>query len=250
MGIRAIIFDFNGVLLDDETVHFELFREVLAGEGVTLTEGDYTAHYLGYDDRRCFEAAVLDAGLAVDGQRVDQLIAEKAKRYAERAEQGLRFFPAAAETIAALAARWPVAICSGALRSEIADALRRIDQYESIVAIISAEDTDKCKPDPECYRLALAALQGHARNAQNRGPVESAGRHSPADLSAAECLVIEDSLAGISSAKGAGMWVVALPNTYTAEQLSQAGADEVIDGLRSLNPEWIERRFRSGLVSS
>ena len=112
-------------------------------------------------------------------------------------------------------------------------------------AIISAEDTDKCKPDPEGYRLALVALQAHARNGQGRERQTAAGQKSSSDFGAADCLVVEDSLAGIISAKGAGMRAVGVPNTYTALQLRQAGADEVVDGLASLTPEWIERRFAS-----
>src|SRR5262245_61298992 len=113
--IRSLIFDFNGVLVDDEPVHFELFREVLAEEGVTLTEREYHEEYLGYDDRGCFEVALARAGQVADRARVDDLIARKAGRYAARAEHGLRFFPGAAGAVAAMGARWPVAICSGAL---------------------------------------------------------------------------------------------------------------------------------------
>ena len=159
MGIAAVIFDFNGVLIDDESVHCALFQEVLAQEGVTITERDYHDRYMGYDDRGCFEAALRDAGQLTTKPRLDDLIARKARRYVQVAEQGLRFFPAAAETLRTIAARWPVAICSGALRSEIEYALRRMGCLDQVRAIISAEDTDKCKPDPEGYRLALAALR-------------------------------------------------------------------------------------------
>ncbi|MFI5454628.1 MAG: HAD family hydrolase [Isosphaerales bacterium] len=247
MDIGAVIFDFNGVLVDDEFVHFALFREVLAQEGVTITERDYHERYLGYDDRRCFEAALWDAGRSADPGRLDRLIAQKARRYVEVADQGLRFFPAAAETLGAVAARWPVAICSGALRAEIEYGLRRLDRYDQVAAIISAEDTDKCKPDPEGYRLALVALRAHARNGQGHGDVgaTAVSRTTLLDLAAADCLVVEDSLAGIASAKGAGMRAIGVPNTYTDLQLRQAGADEVVDGLATLTPEWIERRFGS-----
>ena len=147
-GIGAVIFDFNGVLVDDESVHFALFQEVLAQEGVAITERDYHERYLGYDDRKCFETALGDAGQSCGRQRLDRLIARKARRYVEVAEQGLRFFPAAAKTLGVTATRWPVAICSGALRPEIEYALRRLELPEQVAAIISAEDTDKCKPDP------------------------------------------------------------------------------------------------------
>jgi len=245
MDIGAVIFDFNGVLVDDESVHFALFREVLAQEGVKITERDYHERYLGYDDRRCFEAALQDAGQSSDPGRLDRLIAHKARRYVEVADQGLRFFPAAAETLGAVAVRWPVAICSGALRTEIEYALRRLDRYDQVAAIISAEDTNKCKPDPEGYRLALVALRALARNGQGHGGATAVRRTKLLDLAAADCVVVEDSLAGIASAKGAGMRAIGVPNTYTALQLRQAGADEVVDGLATLTPEWIERRFGS-----
>jgi beta-phosphoglucomutase-like phosphatase (HAD superfamily) len=235
MGIGAVIFDFNGVLVDDESVHFDLFREVLAQEGVAITERDYHERYLGYDDRGCFAAALRDAGQSADGPRLDELIARKARRYVEVAERGLRFFPAAAETLETVADRWPVAICSGALRSEIEYALRRMDCLDRVAAIISAEDTDKCKPDPEGYRLALAALRAAG---DRRGPL-AAGSGTPEELSAADCLVIEDSLAGIVSAKGAGMRAVGVTNTYDADQLRRAGADAVVDDLAIVTPAWI-----------
>ena len=91
--IRAVIFDFNGVLVDDEAVHFKLFREVLAEEGIVITEQDYHERYLGYDDRGCFAAVLSDNSQIFDNRRLDELIARKAHRYIAAADQGLRFFP-------------------------------------------------------------------------------------------------------------------------------------------------------------
>jgi beta-phosphoglucomutase len=240
MSIGAVIFDFNGVLVDDEAIHFRLFREVLAQEGVVITERDYHERYLGYDDRGCLEAALVDSGRSADRKRLDQLIAQKAKRYAEVAGQDLRFFPEAAKALGAVAARWPVAICSGALRPEIEYALRRLGRLDQITVIISAEDTDKGKPDPEGYRLALTALRAHTCTGHD--PTLSYQK-TQLDLEAVNCLVVEDSLAGIVSAKGAGMHAVGVPNTYTIDQLRDAGADDVVDGLATFTPDWIEQRF-------
>jgi beta-phosphoglucomutase len=243
MSIRAVIFDFNGVLVDDEAVHFNLFREVLAQESVTITERDYHDRYLGYDDRGCFEAALEDAGQSANRERIDQLIAQKAQRYVKVASQGLQFFPLAAETLGVVTARWPVAICSGALRPEIEYALRRLGRFDHVSVIISAEDMTRGKPDPEGYRLALAALRAHTQN--SLGDPNSSQPKALSKLEAVNCLVIEDSLAGIISAKGAGMRTIGVPNTYTANQLREVGADEVISGLVTLTPEWIERHFAS-----
>jgi beta-phosphoglucomutase len=225
--IRAVIFDFNGVLVDDEHVHFELFQEVLRDEGIDLSERDYHDRYLGYDDRGCLEVALTDAGKGAERSKVDDLIARKARRYAEVAERGLRFFPGATESVTALSNRWPVAICSGALRPEIEYVLRRMKIRDLIEVIISAEDTERCKPDPEGYLLALDALRSQVGE----------------DLEAAHCLVIEDSRAGIQSAKSAGMWAIGVSNTYKAEDLRSAGGDAVVDQLNALTPEWVEHFF-------
>ncbi|HEV3166122.1 MAG TPA: HAD family phosphatase, partial [Isosphaeraceae bacterium] len=124
--IRAVIFDFNGVLVDDEQVHFELLREILAQEGIALSEDQYHQEYLGYDDRGCFETALLRAGQVAGRARVNDLIARKAARYVSVASAGLRVFPGAAQCLATLHRRWPVAICSGALRGEIEFALNQM----------------------------------------------------------------------------------------------------------------------------
>jgi beta-phosphoglucomutase len=221
--IRAVIFDFNGVLVDDEHVHFELFQEVLAAENIALSEVVYHDRYLGFDDRGCFSAALIDSGRAAPTDLVDTLIARKAARYAEVAETSLRFFPSAAETVRALAEVYPVAICSGALRAEIEYALNRMNVRDCVVSITSAEDTERCKPDPEGYLIALDRL-----------------RSKIPDLSASMCLVIEDSLAGVEAARSAGMVAVGVTNTYAAEELRGAGAVEVVGGLGMITMGWLK----------
>lgn len=233
MGLGAVIFDFNGVLVDDESLHFALFRDVLALEGVRMTEHDYHERYLGYDDRRCFEEALRDAGQSTPPARLDSLVERKAVRYVAEAGRGLRFFPGAAEALEQAAARWPVAICSGALRAEIQYGLQRLGRLDHVTAIISAEDADKCKPDPQGYLMALEALRARGRASDARA----------LPLAAADCLVIEDSLAGIISAKGAGMRTVGVTNTYQGPELLDAGADAVIEGLATFTPDWISAHF-------
>ena len=104
MGIDAVIFDFNGVLVDDESVHFSLFSEVLAKEGVELSLDQYLERYLGYDDRKCFEMVLLDSQKSIDTAYIDRLIARKARRYTDVASEGLRFFPAVSETLETISA--------------------------------------------------------------------------------------------------------------------------------------------------
>lgn len=225
--IRSIIFDFNGVLIDDEHVHFSLFRDVLAEEGISFTERQYHEEYLGYDDRECFEVALSRSGRSATSGQVQELIQRKAVRYVKVAENGLRVFPGAIEAVRSLSAVWPIAICSGALRGEIEFALDRFGLRATIDAIVAAEDTERGKPDPEGYELALDALR-------------SAGHE---DLEAGHCLVIEDSQAGIAAAKAAGMWAVGITNTYPAEVLRRAGADAILTTLEGVGPDWARRLF-------
>lgn len=227
--IRALIFDFNGVLVDDEIVHFNLFREILGEEGTTITLQDYQQRYLGYDDRGCFAAVLQDHGQFADEAKLDELIQRKARRYVTVADQGLSYFPHAGEVLTRLSLHWPIAICSGALRSEIEYALHRLNSSNCIVGIIAAEDAHKCKPDPAGYLKALDLLRSHEKSTSPTSP----------PLGADQCIVFEDSLAGILSAKAAGMWAVGITHTYTAEQLRRTGADHVIDRLEILTPEWI-----------
>jgi len=228
--IRAVIFDFNGVLVDDEMVHFSLFRDVLGEEGVVIDERRYHDDYLGYDDRGCFEHALADAGQSADAARLDELVARKAGRYFAAAEVGLTYFPDAARVIGDLADRWPLAIYSGALRPEIEWALGRLGVLDRFAAIVSAEDTTRCKPDPQGYLMARDALRGRDGLAL-------------ADLDSGSCLVIEDSLAGIAAARGAGMKAIGVAQTYTAAELTNAGADATIPGLASFTPGWVEQTF-------
>jgi beta-phosphoglucomutase len=221
--IRAVIFDFNGVLVDDEHVHFELFREVLAVEGIALDEAAYHDRYLGFDDRGCFSAVLIDSGRAAPTDLVDALIARKAIRYTEVAETSLRFFPSAAETVRALSEVYPVAICSGALRAEIEYALKRMGVRDCVASITSAEDTERCKPDPEGYLIALDRL-----------------RSGIPDLDSGSCLVIEDSLAGVAAARAAGMLAVGVTNTYSAEELKRAKSSIVINNLNQITLNLIE----------
>lgn len=225
--IRALIFDFNGVIVDDENVHFELFRAVLGETGVELTETTYHDRYLGYDDRGCFSAALLDAGKNADDELVAELIARKAGLYARAAATGLRFFPGS-ERIVEFAACRPTAICSGALRPEIEYALDRLKARQSIVAIVSAEDTTRCKPDPEGYTLAFHALR-------------DSGAFLPGELDPKECVAIEDSSAGILAARSAGLRTIGVAHTYPPKTLVAAGAELVLESLEQLNESVIKK---------
>jgi HAD superfamily hydrolase (TIGR01509 family) len=203
-------------------LHLELFRAVLAEKGIALSDEDYRGKYLGYDDRGCFVAALGDAGRepeANDAAFIAGLIEQKAALYRAAINERYLLFPGVVELVRRLANEYPLAIASGALRGEIEMVLDRGGIRDCFQAIIAAEDVGACKPDPEGYVKALAALNAVA------GPPIQPG----------ECLVIEDSIAGVEAAKRAGMLCLAVTNSYAAEDLKKA--DRITASLADCEPE-------------
>jgi beta-phosphoglucomutase-like phosphatase (HAD superfamily) len=213
----ATLFDYNGVLVDDEVVHLEAFRDVLKPLDISLSEHDYWERYLGFDDAGAFRAIFTDAGRAVTDAEVRQLIEAKRPRYLERARGALRGFAGAAALVRRRAAAGPVAIVSGALRGEIELGLSVLGIGDVISAIISAEEATHSKPDPEGYLLGIAALS------------PGLGR-----ATAERAVAIEDSIAGVQAAKTARLVCVAVTHSYAAVDLAAAGADLVVDGLDAI----------------
>lgn len=225
--LKAIIFDFNGVIVDDEPLHLELFRRVLEEEGRSLSDEDYHEKYLGYDDRGAFTAALKDQGQsakAEDPAYLEALIKRKAGYYLAAINERLLLFPGVIELVRRAAAKFPLAIASGALRNEIELVLERGGIRDCFRVIVASEDVSACKPDPEGYVKALAQL--------NEMLNESLNDHR---ILPDECLVIEDSIAGIEAARRAGMRCVAVTNSYRPEELT--AADAIVTSLVALEPE-------------
>jgi beta-phosphoglucomutase len=222
----ATFFDFNGVLVNDEVVHFETFRQVLAGLGVTLSEHDYLHRYLGFDDAGAFRAILEDAGQQPNAAQLAGLIEAKRPLYMARARAALPTFPGAAELVRRRAAAGPALVVSGALRDEIELGLEVLGVRSSILAIVSAEDTQVCKPDPEGYVLGIRWLA-------ERGQ-EAAARRG---------LVIEDSLAGVEAAKAAGLPCIGVTHTYSESELSKAGSDAVVTSLMDIDDALLTALF-------
>lgn len=223
----ATFFDFNGVLVNDELVHLETFRQVLATLGVSLSEHDYMSRYLGFDDAGAFTAVLRDAGQQPTAEQIARLIETKRPLYMARARAALPTFEGAAELVRRRAAAGPALVVSGALRDEIELGLDVLGVREHIAAIVSAEDTRACKPDPEGYELGMSWLA-------ERGQSELAQRG----------LVIEDSLAGVEAAKAAGLPCVGVTHTYSEQELKGSGADAVVSKLAELDEAMLARLFQ------
>ncbi len=222
MSLRAIVFDFDGVIADSEPLHFRGYRDVLAEEGVALTEADYYARYLGFDDVGAFEAIGGHHGARWSGAQIADLVARKAVRIEALERDVSVLFPGAADAIRRAAAAMPVAIASGARGEEIRRVLAREHLLACFTAIVAAEDTAVSKPAPDPYLRALAQL----------APA------FPDRLHAAECVAIEDSRWGLESARAAGLRTVAVTNTYRADELI---ADLTISSLQAMDLDLLAR---------
>ncbi len=207
--MRAVIFDFDGVIADTEPLHFEGLRRTLADIQITLTEEAYYADYLGFDDRGCILEALRVNRRAISTSLVEDLMVKKATAYMASIKDHLVIFPGVREFVEEAAAAYPIAIASGALRPEIELVLEQIGIRKAFRHITSAEDVTQGKPHPEPFLHALAGLNRH---------------HSGHPLSSTACLVIEDSRPGIRAAKAAGMKVLAVANTHTVQDLHEADA--------------------------
>lgn len=216
MELKAIIFDFNGVIVDDEPLHLELFRKVLLEEGLFLSDEDYHEKYLGYDDRACFIEVLCDNSRTPDAANdlfIQELIDRKAEYYRQAIAERMLLFPGVVDLVRRSATAFPLAIASGALKSEIELVLQRGEIRDCFGVIVAAEDVSACKPDPEGYNKALEMLNASLA----------------IEIQPHECLVIEDSVAGVEAAKAAGMRCLAVTNSYEAEELK--AADKVVNSL-------------------
>ncbi len=210
--MTAFLFDFNGVLVDDERVHFAAFRDVLAARGISLAESRYFAEYLAFDDATAFRAMLRDAGHAHDETIVEELVRAKLPLYLAAVARDLTLFPGGFELMRACAAVGDVAIVSGALRAEIDFILAAVGATDVPRTIVAADDVTACKPDPAGYLEALRRLGASAEDA----------------------IVIEDSIAGIESGHAAGCAVIAVAHSYPVETLRSAPAVIIVARIAEL----------------
>jgi len=199
-----VVFDFDGVLVDSEPLHFESLRDTLEGFGVEIDEDEYRESYVAYDDREALRIAFERHGLPADLESVERAALAKAEAFVEHIPR-IALLPGARELVGSLAAEVPLAIASGALTGEIEQILAGTGLRDAFEAIVGADQVSRTKPDPLPYTEAVARL----------------GRRVPG-LGPGDCLAFEDSIAGIASARGAGLRVVAVANTFPPERLGTA----------------------------
>jgi beta-phosphoglucomutase len=216
--LRAVIFDFDGVITDSEVLHLRSFNKVLAQYGVEISTKDYYKEYLGLSDIDCFKALVDKKVLPKPAKGIEHLAKEKTEVFEKLAKTEGKIIEGVRDFLQMLSRNnIPMAICSGALLTEIELVLEQARLRSFFEVIVSAEFVKRGKPSPEGLLLTLKKLN-HGR--QNT-------------ILANQCVVIEDSHWGLQAAKTAGMHSIAVTNSYDASELAMA--EKVINKLSELN---------------
>jgi len=203
----AVLFDFDGVLVNSEPLHFQAFREVLAAEHIELSEDEYYRELVGFDDKGAFRHLYQTRNLDLSPKTFLSLMARKSAVMMDLIyRKQFSALPGVEEFVRALWRQHPLAICSGALREEIEAMLEGIALRDCFSVIVAAEDVTVGKPDPSGYLMTAKLIS------------QKAGRA----LQPKDCLIVEDAPTVIRSVRAVGFPVLAVATSYSLDKLSDA----------------------------
>ena len=208
----GILFDYNGVIVNDEHLHEQTITQTVGERGVTIDHTIFNRYCLGRSDRATF-ANLQEVFPALQTTRVEQLIRRKVELYENLMQKHSIVVPHIARTLSALHEHFSMAIVTGTLDEEIEPLLAKENIGQFFKDVITANDITQSKPDPEGYLKGVAALK----------------------LPREKIVVIEDTPIGIQAAKSAGLACIAVCHTVTAEHLSQA--DLIVKMVNEITPE-------------
>jgi HAD superfamily hydrolase (TIGR01509 family) len=213
--IEAVIFDLDGVVIQTEEIWDEV-REAYATEQGARYDAEAQRAMMGMSSLEWSAYMNEELGMPVEPVEIS---AEVVRRMEARYRERLPLIEGAVEAVERLAARWPLGLASSSNRPLIDAVLELSGLAACFAATVSSEEVERGKPAPDVY-LECARRLGVAPTG---------------------CAAIEDSHAGIRSAKSAGMRVVAIPNpTYPPDPDAVAQADVVLPSLAELVPEAVD----------
>ena len=234
MALKAVLLDFNGVVINDEAIHEQLITDLLLEENLRPNPQDLADCCLGRSDAACLSDLLARQGRIISAAYLEKMLARKAARYQELLVNlgQLPLYPGIDDLIYQVrAAQLKLAIVSGARRGEIETVLSLVDWGQHVELIISADDlpVGVSKPAPDGYLMAVELLNRH---------------HGDLMLQPAECLAVEDSFAGIAAAKHAGIPVLGVAHAYPYQMIHRR-ATWAIDHLYELSLDWLQPYYGS-----
>jgi HAD superfamily hydrolase (TIGR01509 family) len=230
MALKAVLFDFNGVIINDEPLHQKLLEQILIEENLRPKPEEFREVCLGRSDRACLTELLARRGRVVSDEYLSNLIGRKSRAYTEQLAsiETLPSYAGLTDLIFQIrAAQLPMAVVSGAVRAEIELVLTRLELTQYFSVIVAGDDIQVSKPDPTGYGLAVERLNQ---------------RYPGLNLKSSECLAIEDTPAGIQAAKAAGMQVVGVANSYPFHMM-QRQANWAVDYLSDLELDRVRQVF-------
>lgn len=229
--IKAILFDFNGVIIDDEMLQMTAYQEVFAPYAVPLTEAQYL-QALGMDDRTFVRAAFTAAAKELTPETLEAIMVSKTEVHRRLLTDDLPLFHGVKTLLKAGAREFTLGLVSMATKDEINYIFEHAGLAALFSIVVSAEDVDVCKPAPDCYLKGLEKLN------------EFRSKAGKSLVLASECLGVEDSPPGIMAARAAGMRTLGVTNTVAEVELRSAGAEVVTKDLADWNTDAVRLVFR------
>ncbi len=199
--MRAIVFDFDGVIVDSEPAHALAIEAALARFGMPFPGRSDYGRYIGRGDRECFAEVAREQGRELTPADMERLVALKADAFVVEARSGrIKPYAGTVALLRAAAAAGHVGVCSGSIRASVEPVLEALGLIELLSVMVTADDVKRNKPHPEPYLLAATKL----------------------GLEPGACIAVEDSPTGIKSARGAGYTVHAVCHSFPRDRLSEA----------------------------
>ena len=206
---RAVLFDFDGVIVNSEPLHFQSFQEVLKLEHIDLDEEEYYRELIGFDDKNAIRHVFAKHDRPLAPGTFLRVMTKKTEGMMDLIRRNPpHALPGVEEFVRGLWRNYPLAVCSGAVREEIEAMLEGVSLRDCFGTIVAAEDVTKGKPDPEGYVLTARLVSEKMKFKEPLRP--------------SDCLIVEDAPAVIRSVKQAGFPTLAVATSYPPSSLGDA----------------------------
>jgi HAD superfamily hydrolase (TIGR01509 family) len=190
--ILAVLWDNDGLLLDSESLFFDMTRSFFAEAGVHLDESYWGIEYLG----NAKHSSEIAEELGMSAELIRPLLERRNEAFVKRISRSVPLMPKVRETIEALSGKVRLGLVTGSPRDKVELMHGPNGLLDRFDVIVTDDEVRNSKPHPEPYLKALELL----------------------GLKPEQCLAVEDSLRGLSSANAAGIDCIVVPNSLTRAQ--------------------------------